>query len=98
MKDDVDKMKHKIKLFLIPFMLLATLFFVTACSQDPTAYDNNDANGYTVSVKYDANGGVFTGTSSIMVDSFNIFHSRLPTPTNKKGVLQVQDALTIKSA
>ena len=72
MKDDVDKMKHKIKLFLIPFMLLATLFFVTACSQDPTAYDNNDANGYTVSVKYDANGGVFTGTSSIMVDSFNI--------------------------
>lgn len=72
MKDDVDKMKHKIKLFLIPFMLLATLFFVTACSEDPTAYDNNDAKGHTVSVKYDANGGVFTGTSSIMVDSFNI--------------------------
>lgn len=72
MKDDVDKMKHKIKLFLIPFMLLATLFFVTACSSDPTAYDNNDAKGHTVSIKYDANGGVFIGTSSIMVDSFNI--------------------------
>ena len=72
MKDDVDKMKHRIKLFLIPFMLLATLFFVTACSSDPTAYDNNDAKGHTVSVKYDANGGVFIGTSSIMVDSFNI--------------------------
>ena len=72
MKDDVDKMKHKIKLFLIHFMLLSTLFFVTSCIQDTNAYDNNDAKGHTVSVKYDANGGVFTGTSSIMVDSFNI--------------------------
>ena len=72
MKDDVDKMKHKIKSILIPFVLLATLFLVTACSGDPTAYENNDAAGYTVSVKYDANGGVFTGTSSVMVDCFNI--------------------------
>lgn len=72
MKDDVDKMKHRIKSILIPFMLLATLFFVAGCSGDPTTYDLNDASGHTVSIKYDANGGVFTGTSSIMVDSFNI--------------------------
>ena len=65
-------MKHKIKLFLIPFVLLATLFLVTACGDKTTAYEDNDAKGYTVSVKYDANGGVFTGTSSVMVDSFNI--------------------------
>ena len=65
-------MKHKIKLFLIPFVLLATLFLVTACGNKTTAYQDNDAKGYTVSVKYDANGGVFTGTSSVMVDSFNI--------------------------
>lgn len=72
MKDDVDKMKHRIKSILIPFMLLATLFFVAGCSGDLTTYDMNDASGHTVSVKYDANGGVFTGTSSIMVDSFKI--------------------------
>lgn len=65
-------MKRKIKLFLIPFMLLATLFLVTACGNKNTAYDDNDAKGHTVSVKYDANGGVFTGTSTVMVDSFNI--------------------------
>lgn len=71
-KDDVDKMKHRIKLFLIPFVLLATLFLVTACGNNSTAYDDNDAIGHTVSVKFDANGGVFTGTSTLMVDSFNI--------------------------
>jgi hypothetical protein len=65
-------MKRKIKLFLIPFMLLATLFLVTACGNKTNAYDDNDAKGHTVSVKYDANGGVFTGTSTVMVDSFNI--------------------------
>lgn len=65
-------MKQKIKLILIPFVLLATLFLVSACSADPTAYDENDAAGHTVSVKFDANGGVFTGTSGVMVDSFNI--------------------------
>ena len=65
-------MKRKFKLFLIPFMLLATLFLVTACGNKTTAYDDNDAKGHTVSVKYDANGGVFTGTSTVMVDSFNL--------------------------
>ena len=65
-------MKHRIKLFLIPFVLLATLLLATACGDSETSYDMNDAKGHTVSVKYDANGGVFIGTSDIMVDSFNI--------------------------
>ena len=48
------------------------MFLVTACGEKTDGYDMNNADGYTVSVKYDANGGVFTGTSSVMVDSFNI--------------------------
>lgn len=72
MKDDVDKMKHRIKSILIPFMLLATLFLVTACSGEHNAYNKHDSDGFTVSVRYDANGGVFTGTSQVMVDSFDI--------------------------
>jgi len=65
-------MKRKIRLFLIPLLLLATLFLVSACGNKTTGYDSNDAKGYTVSIKYDANGGVFIGTTAIMVDSFNI--------------------------
>ena len=65
-------MKRTIKLILVPFVLLATLFLVTACGNKTNGYDMNNKDGYTVSVKYDANGGVFTGTSAVMVDSFKI--------------------------
>ncbi len=58
MKDDVDKMKQKIKPILITFMLLATLMLVTACSWED-AYDEYDEAGYTFSVRFDANGGLF---------------------------------------
>ena len=53
-------------------MLLATVFFATACSSESTPYDQNDAEGYTVSIRYDANGGVFTTNVSVIVDSYNI--------------------------
>ena len=94
MKDDVENMKQKIKLFLIPFMLLATLFLATACSGDPTAYDQNDAAGHNVSVKFDANGGFFVGTSSIMVDSFNI--AGMQTDANGKVNLKLLDPASNK--
>ncbi len=72
MKDDVEKMKKRIKSILIPFMLLATLLLVTACSGDASPYGDRDDAGYNISVKYDANGGTFTTGMSVMVDSYKV--------------------------
>ena len=53
-------------------LLLVTLTFVTGCAQEETPYELNDADGYSVSVKYDANGGFFTTNTSVIVDSYNL--------------------------
>ena len=65
-------MKNKFKSALIPFMLLVIALLFCACSNEQTQYDINDENGYTVSVKFDANGGEFTTGTTVIVDSFNI--------------------------
>lgn len=62
------KLKTKGVLLLI-FMLSALL--ATGCGQEPTPYEANDAQNYTVSVRYDANGGIFTTNTSVIVDSYN---------------------------
>ncbi len=94
MKDDVETMKTRTKSILITFMLLATLLLVTACSNSNTPYDANDDAGYTVSVRYDANGGQFTTSTSVIVDSYNI--SDMATNANGKvelGLLAPDDAV-----
>ncbi len=63
-------MKKRIKQLLIPFMLLATIFFVTACAGETNMYEQNDARGYNVSIRYDANGGEFTTGTTVIVDSY----------------------------
>lgn len=60
------------KLALLTMLLLATVFFATACGGESTPYDNNDADGYTVSVRYDANGGFFATSTDLITDSYNI--------------------------
>lgn len=85
MKDDVDKMKQKIKPILITFMLLATLMLVTACSWTD-AYDEYDKAGYTYSVRFDANGGLFGDKeTSYYVDCYK------PTDysTNSQGMVEL---------
>ncbi len=72
MKDDVNTMKKTGRSVFVTLMLLATAFLLCACSGDPTPYDNNNAAGYTVSVRYDANGGVFATNTTIIMDSYNI--------------------------
>ncbi len=44
----------------------------TDFSGEKTPYEINDSESYTVSVKFDANGGSFTTNTSVIVDSFNI--------------------------
>ena len=65
-------MNSKIRALLIACLVLVTLTFVTGCKAEETPYEINDADNYTVSVKYDANGGIFTTNTSVIVDSFNI--------------------------
>lgn len=45
---------------------------LAGCGSALSHYEKSDAEGYTVSVRYDANGGVFTTNSSIIVDAYNI--------------------------
>ena len=82
MKDDVDPMKNKFKSALITFMLLATVLFVTACSNENNPYDANNAAGYNFSVRYDANGGTFATNTTEIVDSYNL--SGMTTNANGK--------------
>ena len=64
-------MNLKIKGFLAAALALVMLTFTTGCAQEATPYELNDAENYTVSVRYDANGGFFTTNTSVIVDSYN---------------------------
>lgn len=65
-------MKLKIKAFLLVIAVLAAITLLAGCSSEKTPYETNNAENYTVSVKYDANGGTFTTNTSVIVDSYNI--------------------------
>lgn len=65
-------MKLKIKACLIALLGLATITFTAGCSGEKTPYEKNNSENYSVSVKYDANGGTFTTNTSVIVDSFKI--------------------------
>lgn len=65
-------MKQKIKVLLLTVLTLGTMCLFTACGSEQTPYEINNEENYTVSVKYDANGGVFTTNTSVIVDSYNI--------------------------
>ena len=77
-------MKNKLKSALIPLMLLMALLLLCACGRQ-TQFDKNDEEGYTVSVKFDANGGEFTTNCSEIVDSFNISGMK----TNGQGMVEL---------
>ena len=70
-KEDAATMKLKTRGILTMVLLLAVLTLVTGCSQEPTPYEINDAENFTVSVRYDANGGTFTTNTSVIVDSYD---------------------------
>lgn len=64
-------MKNKCKSVLIPMLLLVMALLLCACGEQ-SQFDANDEAGYTVSVRFDANGGEFTTNCYEIVDSFNI--------------------------
>ena len=65
-------MNRKLKKLLPALLALLAIPFLTGCAQEDDPYAKNDAENYSVSVKYDANGGFFTTNTSVIVDSFNI--------------------------
>ena len=52
--------------------LLAWMLLTVDFGGVKTPYEINDEANYTVSVKFDANGGIFTTNTSVMVDSYNV--------------------------
>ena len=65
-------MKNSIKTALLILSVALIAVFFTACGDSGTPYDKNNEDNYTVSVKYDANGGFFTTNTSVIVDSYNV--------------------------
>ncbi len=67
-------MKGNFKLKLLVLCLLAAMI-ISGCAAEVTPYETNNADNYTVSVRYDANGGIFTTNTYSIVDSYNMAES-----------------------
>lgn len=65
-------MKLRIKSIFLIALCLVAITFITGCRAEETPYEINNEENYTVSVKYDANGGIFTTNTSVIVDSYNV--------------------------
>lgn len=66
-------MKLTIRSLLVLILALSAAVLLTACGGNwGTPYPSLDEEGFTVSVRYDANGGVFAGTNNVtVVDVFS---------------------------
>lgn len=76
-------MKRKTKLIILCLLVVALSLIAAGCSQTP--YEINDEQGYTVSVKFDANGGSFTTNVPVIVDSYDL--SQIPVNNAGKASL-----------
>lgn len=64
-------MKFSFRSVLALSLILATLLLCSGCGE-LSPYAKNDGEGFQVSVRFDANGGLFATNTSVIVDSFNI--------------------------
>ncbi|MBR3895218.1 MAG: hypothetical protein IKJ35_08770 [Clostridia bacterium] len=77
-------MKKYCKLLLLTVLLVSTILILAACANWEKPYTSADADGYTVSVRFDANGGRFAGTNDVsVIDVFN--PNKAPTNTDGKA-------------
>ena len=60
-------MRKKIKVTLVALMSMAIGAIAAGCAGEATPYEVNDKDNYSVSVKFDANGGTFTTNTSIIL-------------------------------
>ena len=73
-------MNKKLRIILLVIVALASVLLIASCG-DESHYDEYDEGGYQISVKYDANGGILTEATSVIVDTYAL--NSLPT---KDGV------------
>ncbi len=78
-------MKQRIKSLLLIALCFIAITFITGCRAEEIPYETNNEDNYTVSVKYDANGGIFTTNTSVIVDSYNV----LDMSKNSDGLVEI---------
>lgn len=78
-------MRLKKKTILTVCLILAAMLTISGCSGALTPYEKNNAENYKISVKFDANGGLFTTNTAVMVDSFNASGMQ----TNSAGEVEI---------
>lgn len=78
-------MKLRKKTILTVCLILAATLLITGCSGELTPYQKNDAESFNVSVRFDANGGLFATNTAVIMDSFNISGMK----TNSAGQVEI---------
>lgn len=78
-------MKVKNKSILTVCLLLVVMLLVSGCAGEKSPYDLNDEQNFNVSVRFDANGGLFTTNTGVIMDSFNISGMQ----TNNAGQVEI---------
>lgn len=73
-------MNNRIKLLILTLILVMAAALMVSCGGSKGPYDGYEDEGYTVSIKYDSNGGIFTTNTSVIVDTYSL--STLPTNDN----------------
>ena len=65
-------MKKQVKLLCLVALLLAVIACITACGKRDEPYKDLDGQGYTVSIRFDVNGGMFAGINDVSV--VDVYH------------------------
>lgn len=78
-------MKLRKRTILTVCLLLAVMVLISGCAGEKNPYEVNDANNFNVSIKFDANGGLFTTNTDVIVDSFDISTLK----TNNAGQVEI---------
>ena len=78
-------MRFRKKSVLAVCLVLVVAMLATGCAGNLSPYAKNDADNYKVSVRFDANGGLFATNTSVITDSFNISGMQ----TNNNGEVEL---------
>lgn len=65
-------MKLNKKAILFVLLIVSVVLVAVGCAATVNPYHTNDAEGYNISIKFDANGGFFTTNTSVIVDSYKL--------------------------
>ncbi len=65
-------MKKHVKLLCLAALLLAVIACITACGKRDEPYTDLDGQGYTISIRFDVNGGMFAGINDVSV--VDVYH------------------------